>query len=39
VELGKVLAREVLAELKGADSKGHDPSTTRLIARLRGYND
>ena len=35
VELGKVLAQEVLAELKGADSKGHDPSTTRLIARLR----
>ncbi|MDH4383963.1 MAG: glucose-6-phosphate isomerase [Caulobacter sp.] len=35
VELGKVLAREVLAELKGADSKGHDPSTSRLIARLR----
>jgi len=35
VELGKVLAREVLAELKGGDSKGHDPSTTRLIAQLR----
>ncbi len=36
VELGKTLARDVLAELQGGEAKPHDPSTAALIARLRG---
>jgi len=36
VELGKVLARTIDAELKGGEPKAHDPSTAALIRRLRG---
>jgi glucose-6-phosphate isomerase len=35
VELGKTLAKAVLAELQGGEAKPHDPSTAALIARLR----
>jgi glucose-6-phosphate isomerase len=36
VELGKSLASRVLAELQGGTPAQHDPSTTALIARLKG---
>ena len=36
VELGKTLAREVLAELQGGAAKAHDPSTAALIRKVRG---
>ena len=36
VELGKTLATRVLGELEGGKPGFHDPSTTRLIARLGG---
>jgi glucose-6-phosphate isomerase len=36
VELGKTLATRVLGELQGGAPGQHDPSTTRLIARLGG---
>jgi glucose-6-phosphate isomerase len=35
VELGKTLAKQVLAELQGAGSQPHDPSTAALVQRLR----
>ncbi|HUZ11674.1 MAG TPA: glucose-6-phosphate isomerase [Caulobacteraceae bacterium] len=35
VELGKTLAKTVLAELEGATGAPHDPSTAALIQRLR----
>ncbi len=35
VELGKVVARDIEAELLGGKSSAHDPSTARLIARGR----
>ena len=35
VELGKVLAKTIDAELQGGDRGRHDPSTTALIARLK----
>ena len=35
VELGKVLARTIEAELRGGDGGPHDPSTTALIDRLK----
>jgi glucose-6-phosphate isomerase len=35
VELGKKLARTVLAEIEGGADAAHDPSTTSLIARVR----
>jgi glucose-6-phosphate isomerase len=36
VELGKTLAGRVLAELEGGPAGAHDPSTTRLVAKLKG---
>jgi len=36
VELGKTLAGHILKDLEGAAVGAHDPSTTALIARLRG---
>jgi glucose-6-phosphate isomerase len=36
VELGKSLATRILGELEGGPALGHDPSTTALIASLRG---
>ncbi|MGZ6050091.1 MAG: glucose-6-phosphate isomerase [Phenylobacterium sp.] len=36
VELGKVLATKVLGELDGGPAGAHDPSTARLIGKLRG---
>ena len=36
VELGKTLAKEVLAELEGGPAGSHDPSTAALIGRLKG---
>ncbi len=36
VELGKSLASRVLGELEGGPAGLHDPSTTALIAKLRG---
>jgi glucose-6-phosphate isomerase len=36
VELGKSLANRILAELEGGASHAHDPSTTALVARLKG---
>lgn len=36
VELGKVLAKTIDAELAGGGQGSHDPSTAGLIARLRG---
>jgi glucose-6-phosphate isomerase len=36
VELGKTLATRVLGELDGGPAGAHDPSTTALIAKLRG---
>jgi glucose-6-phosphate isomerase len=36
VELGKTLAVRVLGELQGGATLAHDPSTTALIARLKG---
>ena len=35
VELGKVLARTIQAELEGGPAQPHDPSTTALMARVR----
>ena len=35
VELGKTLARDVLAELQGGATKAHDASTAALIGRLK----
>ncbi len=35
VELGKVLAKPILAELKGEADEEHDSSTSGLIARIR----
>ncbi|MBN8610601.1 MAG: glucose-6-phosphate isomerase [Deltaproteobacteria bacterium] len=35
VELGKKLARTVLAEIEGGPDTGHDPSTASLVARVR----
>jgi glucose-6-phosphate isomerase len=35
VELGKTLATRVLAELRGGPAGAHDPSTARLIGKLR----
>ena len=36
VELGKTLAGRILQDLQGDAPRAHDPSTTALIARLRG---
>jgi len=36
VELGKTLASRILAELEGGAPGAHDPSTTALVARLKG---
>jgi glucose-6-phosphate isomerase len=36
VELGKSLATKVLGELEGGPTGAHDPSTARLIGKLRG---
>ncbi|HEX4097923.1 MAG TPA: glucose-6-phosphate isomerase, partial [Caulobacteraceae bacterium] len=36
VELGKTLATRVLGELNGGAAGTHDPSTARLIAKLKG---
>ncbi|MGK9872174.1 hypothetical protein O6151_23775, partial [Salmonella enterica subsp. enterica] len=36
VELGKLLARPIEAELNGRAEGPHDPSTSALIARARG---
>ncbi|MBS0331862.1 MAG: glucose-6-phosphate isomerase [Proteobacteria bacterium] len=36
VELGKTLATRVLGELEGGPAGEHDPSTARLIAKLKG---
>ena len=36
VELGKTLAKAVFPELEGGKAGAHDPSTTALIARLKG---
>ncbi len=36
VELGKTLATRVLGELDGGPAHAHDPSTARLIGRLKG---
>ncbi len=36
VELGKVLAKDILAELEGGARAERDPSTAGLIARARG---
>lgn len=36
VELGKTLAGRILSDLEGERAGPHDPSTTALIARLRG---
>jgi len=36
VELGKTLAGRILEDLQGDAPRPHDPSTTALIARLRG---
>jgi glucose-6-phosphate isomerase len=36
VELGKTLATRVLGELEGGAAGAHDPSTARLIGKLRG---
>ncbi|CAG2145180.1 Glucose-6-phosphate isomerase [Cupriavidus yeoncheonensis] len=36
VELGKILARPIEAELDGAEASPHDASTAALIARARG---
>ena len=36
VELGKAMAGKILPELEGRAEGRHDPSTTDLIARLRG---
>ena len=36
VELGKTLATRVLGELTGGQPGSHDPSTSALIAKLRG---
>jgi len=36
VELGKSLAAKVLGELQGGPSGAHDPSTARLIGKLKG---
>lgn len=35
VELGKTLAARILAELQGGPGGAHDPSTQRLVARLK----
>ena len=35
VELGKVLAKTIQAELEGGQAQPHDPSTTALMARVR----
>jgi glucose-6-phosphate isomerase len=35
VELGKVLAAQVLSELEGGPTGPHDPSTAALIAKLK----
>jgi glucose-6-phosphate isomerase len=35
VELGKVLAAQVLSELEGGPPGPHDPSTAALIAKLK----
>ena len=35
-ELGKTLAKDVLAELQGGPAKAHDASTAGLIERVRG---
>jgi glucose-6-phosphate isomerase len=35
VELGKTLATRVLAELRGGPAGAHDPSTARLIGKLK----
>ena len=37
VELGKVLAKAIDAELKGGGRGSHDPSTAALIQRLSGH--
>ena len=39
VELGKVLARTIDAEMSGGGGGSHDPSTTALITRLRARPD
>ena len=36
VELGKSLALRILAELEGGEPLSHDPSTSTLVARLKG---
>ena len=36
VELGKTLATRVLGELEGGPAGAHDPSTARLIGKLKG---
>ena len=36
VELGKTLAKRVLSELDGGPIGAHDPSTARLIGKLKG---
>ena len=36
VELGKSLATKVLGELQGGPAGAHDPSTARLIGKLKG---
>ena len=36
VELGKVLAQQIIPELQGAGEPAHDSSTNRLIRRYRG---
>ncbi len=36
VELGKAMANRILPELEGGAAAAHDPSTTALIARLKG---
>ena len=36
VELGKTLAGHILHDLEGEAPGAHDPSTSALIARLRG---
>ena len=35
VELGKTLASRVLSELQGGAPRAHDPSTSRLIGKLK----
>ncbi len=38
VELGKVLAKRIIPELKGTETNEHDSSTTELIRRFRDSN-